>query len=444
MVNWFEIPDLAVVALLAGAFASVARRSQTQVSRVWLIGWLLIVLHFGASLFLSVPGAWGTLADWIGISALTWAGLLFMWAMVPYRSRGSSYWIFGSLVATNTIYIGLTLAGPKAAWALNPAATLFGLLPLAITVSTVRKFNHWMRWVNVILQCILSIFLLAVQHRPSNGAELALNAVLFAVYFDCTLHFFFAYRRASAGAFITIAGFFAWASAFVVAPAMQAIVPQVQVESEVWNLPKYLVALGMILLLLEDQIEHNRHLALHDHLTGLPNRRLFQDRLSSALDRARRNESNAALLALDLNQFKNVNDTLGHHVGDLLLQHVGAILSGRVRRSDTVARTGGDEFSVVLEEPTSRADAARVAHYLVQLLREPMVIGEHTLRIGASVGIAVFPEDGSDTESLCIAADLRMYDDKMRSLGFPEGAAKTEHESPARGPEIRGGYQPSP
>ena len=165
----------------------------------------------------------------------------------------------------------------------------------------------------------------------------------------------------------------------------------------------------MILLLLEDQIEHNKYLALHDELTGLPNRRLFQDRLTSALERARRTGAQAALLLVDLDHFKQVNDTVGHHIGDDLLKRVSDAFVGRVRRSDTVARTGGDEFSIILEEPTSREDAARVGHSLAQLLDNPFVLQGHILRVGATVGIAVFPQDASDAESLCIAADLRMY-----------------------------------
>ena len=127
----------------------------------------------------------------------------------------------------------------------------------------------------------------------------------------------------------------------------------------------------MIMLLLEDQIEHNKYLALHDELTGLPNRRLFQDRLAGAIERARRTGTHVALLLIDLDNFKLVNDTAGHHVGDQLLKHVGNLFTGRVRRSDTVARTGGDEFSVILEEPMTRADAARVGKILTKLLDEP-------------------------------------------------------------------------
>jgi len=288
-----------------------------------------------------------------------------------------------------------------------------------------RNFEPAQRWVNVIQYCPLSIFLLIIQNRPGNGTALAMNALLFTVYFGCCIHFWYAYRRATAGAFITVAGFLAWALVFVVVPLMTALWPAVHIESEVWNLPKlgyYVVAVGMILLLLEDQIEHNKTLALHDDLTGLANRRLYQDRLTTALERARRNGTQVALLMVDLDYFKQVNDSMGHHVGDLALKQVAALLSGRVRRSDTVARTGGDEFSVILAEPTSRSAAELVRNSLLALLNEPLQLGEYKVRIGASVGIAVFPEDAHDVESLCIAADLRMYDSKheLDPLAHPQ------------------------
>ena len=410
--NWIELPDLAAVALLAGAFASVARRGHTTVSKLWLTGWLVIVLHFASFLFLAAPGVWGKIAEALGLAALTWAGLLFMWASVPFRQLKSSRLIFAALLLTNTLYIPLVTGCLRAGWALIPVSALFGALPLAIALMALRKINHPLRWTLVGLYCALSIFLLLFQHRPSNSDALGLDAVLFTVYFGCGIHFWYAYRRATTGAFITIAGFMAWAAVFAVAPSMAAYWPQVHIESEVWNLPKYVVAVGMILLLLEDQIEHNRYLALHDYLTGLPNRRLFQDRLTGALERARRFEATAALLVIDLDRFKKVNDTLGHHVGDLLLQRIAQMFSGRVRRSDTVARTGGDEFSVILEEPISREDAMRVGQSLMQILHDPIQLDKHTLQVGASFGLAVFPDDASDMESLCIAADLRMYDKK--------------------------------
>jgi diguanylate cyclase (GGDEF)-like protein len=420
--DWSKLPDLAAVMLLACAFAAVARRNQAPVSTLWLTGWLMIALHFAAFIFAPIPGQVGFLAVFIGLTALAWAGILFNWASVPCRKQPSSLWMLGAAIATTTLYIGLVVFSPAASWALTPAAVLFGVLPLAIAGIHAREENYPLRWVTVVCYCALSAFLLAFQHRPGNGMTLALNGVLFTVYIGCCLHFWFAYRRATTGAFITIAGFLAWAAVFVLAPGMNALLPGLRLESEVWDLPKYVVAVGMILLLLEDQIEHNKYLALHDELTGLPNRRLFQDRLASALERARRNGSQTALLLVDLDQFKQVNDAFGHHMGDRLLEHVGRLLSGRVRRSDTVARTGGDEFSVILDDPTCREDAERVSNSLIDLLNEPFEVCNQTMKVGASVGIAVFPEDAADAEGLCILADLRMYAYKHRAAVLAQAA----------------------
>jgi len=117
-------------------------------------------------------------------------------------------------------------------------------------------------------------------------------------------------------------------------------------------------------------------------------------------------------LLIDLDRFKQVNDTFGHHAGDRVLEHVGNVFVARVRRSDTVARTGGDEFAVILDEPVSRADADRVASSLVELLDQPFSLGDREIPIGASIGIALYPDDANDAEGLCIAADLQMYNYK--------------------------------
>src|SRR5580658_9953346 len=126
MVTWSVLPDLAAVGLLAAAFASVARNNQTPFSKIWLIGWLMIALHFAALLFQNAPGAWGLLAVTVGLSALTWAGLLFMWSSVPYREEPSSRMILVSLLAANTLYICLSVASHVANWALDLSAVLFG------------------------------------------------------------------------------------------------------------------------------------------------------------------------------------------------------------------------------------------------------------------------------------------------------------------------------
>ena len=417
MLDYGKLPELAAILLLTGAFASVARRGNSPGAGLWLTGWVIIALHFAASMFQPVPGAIGRCAEFFSAVSLTWAAIFFMRALVPYREEPTSRWMSGAFVASNTIYIGVATFLPEKTWWLVPAAALFVLLPLIVGLVSLPEFTHPLRWTLIGLNAALTCFLLAFQYRPGDGPSLAMNAVLFTAYFGCWMHFWRSYRQPSMGIFITSFGFLAWALVFVISPALLAYLPGVRVESGVWNLPKYVVATGMILLVLERQIEHNKYLALHDDLTGLPNRRLFQDRLSSALERARRSNQQTALLLADLDAFKQVNDSLGHHVGDLLLKRVGALFSQRVRRSDTVARTGGDEFAIILEEPVTRLDAEHVGAALAGLLEAPLQLGGHTLRTSASIGIALFPADADTAETLFIAADKRMYSAKETGRG---------------------------
>jgi len=149
--------------------------------------------------------------------------------------------------------------------------------------------------------------------------------------------------------------------------------------------------------------------ALNDELTGLPNRRLFADRLSQVLAMARRERQLVALVYIDLDGFKLVNDSLGHSVGDLLLVQVAARLRTRVRQSDTLARLGGDEFSVVLANISAREDAHRVSQSLLDVLAAPFQIRDHEITIGASVGISIFPDNATDYADLLQQADSAMY-----------------------------------
>jgi diguanylate cyclase (GGDEF)-like protein/PAS domain S-box-containing protein len=150
-------------------------------------------------------------------------------------------------------------------------------------------------------------------------------------------------------------------------------------------------------------------LAHHDALTGLPNRLLFQDRLDHAIRRALREGRQLALLFLDLDGFKGVNDTLGHAVGDRLLEVVAERLGKRLRASDTLARLGGDEFLIVLEDDTEAAAAAAAAESCLRLLAAPARIQGHEIFISGSIGISLFPADGQDAETLLASADLAMY-----------------------------------
>ncbi|HLS87317.1 MAG TPA: EAL domain-containing protein [Burkholderiales bacterium] len=155
--------------------------------------------------------------------------------------------------------------------------------------------------------------------------------------------------------------------------------------------------------------ERARHLAGHDALTGLPNRRLLEDRLTQALARSYRNRRQTAVMFVDLDRFKTINDSLGHSVGDILLKEVAARLVRQLREVDTICRTGGDEFVVVLPDMKQAADAAGVAQKIIENLSQPVFVEERELTVTPSIGIAVFPEDGRDAETLIRNADAAMY-----------------------------------
>ena len=156
----------------------------------------------------------------------------------------------------------------------------------------------------------------------------------------------------------------------------------------------------------EQQIEYQ---AYHDALTGLANRRLFQEHLSLALALAQRRHSHVAVLFLDLDHFKIVNDSLGHTVGDELLKHVARRLRHAVREGDTVARVGGDEFTIVLQELARPDDAAAVAKKVIRSVTDPIEVNGHKLYVTTSVGVTVYPRDGEDAETLLKNADAAMY-----------------------------------
>ena len=163
--------------------------------------------------------------------------------------------------------------------------------------------------------------------------------------------------------------------------------------------------------------EQAQHLALHDRLTGLANRAFLAERLEEDLARARRDDSSLAMLCLDLDRFKQVNDTLGHPVGDALLRAVADRLRQCVRHSDTVARLGGDEFAIIQTPIASPDEAGSLAHRIVAALTEPYDLGEHRIVIGTSVGVAFAPADTTQADVLLKRADMALYRAKADGRG---------------------------
>jgi diguanylate cyclase (GGDEF)-like protein len=188
--------------------------------------------------------------------------------------------------------------------------------------------------------------------------------------------------------------------------------------------------------LLYKQLEHyNRaleSLALHDALTGLPNRRLLMDRLSLAIAHARRNKRTMAVMYLDLDGFKQINDTLGHDAGDTLLGMVAARLVATVRQEDTVARLGGDEFVIALWELSHADGVGKLVSKVIQAVSQPYSIQGRGVSMTASVGVSIYPTHGEEVETLMKSADLALYEAKRTGKNDYRIAARTDLLTMAR------------
>jgi diguanylate cyclase (GGDEF)-like protein len=201
---------------------------------------------------------------------------------------------------------------------------------------------------------------------------------------------------------------------FFLHPFVRDIAFYDEFNRQLWTMQKFLVIIGMVLLLLEEQTRRLEGEAMHDPLTGLPNRRLFEDRLIQSLERSRRTGRISAVFVIDLDNFKLVNDTHGHRTGDLVLLRAGHILKSKIRSSDTLARCGGDEFSVIVNDLTRPEDCERIAEALRAAIATVDLPPGTRSPLTGSIGYAIFPNDVSDAAELCDLADVRMYKDKRK------------------------------
>src|SRR3954452_18551992 len=189
---------------------------------------------------------------------------------------------------------------------------------------------------------------------------------------------------------------------------------------------------GRLIDRLRDEAAEKEYQSLHDSLTGLPNRAMFHRRVGRALEAARASGRPAAVMLMDLDRFKEVNDTLGHHIGDQLLKEISSVLTEVLEGKGIVARLGGDEFAVLLPQVLDRREAQHVAQCILASLERPIVLNDLNLEVGASIGLAMFPHHGDDSPTLLQRADVAMYSAKSRHSGYEVYAAERDEHNPRR------------
>ncbi|MGB9031913.1 MAG: EAL domain-containing protein [Acidobacteriaceae bacterium] len=533
--------DILIIGLLVILFGSIYRRQSTVRVRFWLLGWFFILIHFGLLLYTPAETRGANLMLAAAEAGLLLCGAAFALSSTLVWEEG---WRFTApalaLSIPPVVYITVvTLWNPPRPLLVSLGAVV--QLSYAAVVYRFGKGRQQPRGPRAIMArrggaAILiaeSAWLAVLLLRGQTGNSI--YPLLSEIFLLNALLYWEEFRRSTAGVLVATFGLAAWGAVFPVALLMGAVLPRVQIIGEMWNVPKYFVAFGMILTLLEEQkrqadarsqeyrvlfennphpmwifdtdtlqflavndsavarygysagqframtlrdirppeeveameqviansphtepvivsgpwthilhdgrriqVEvsshtiifegrrarfslvqdvterqqlHHRllHQAHHDMLTGLPNRLLLLDRMEQALASAARRGKKAAVMCMDLDRFKQINDTYGHAVGDLCLKHVAERLKSRLRAEDTVARSGGEEFTIVVGDLVSAEDATRIVDDLLAALRKPLVADQYPIDLTASFGIALYPDHGTDAGELWKNADTAMY-----------------------------------
>lgn len=424
--NFNVLPSLVALAILVVVFRAILRQGAAERLQLWLTAWILVLIHFVAQFVDVGHGPWDHVASAVNLGALELASIAFLISMSPRASNRRRQLLLGAVLGLPALAYTTAVV-----WELTAHSFYYGVVVVALTATSLLAWN-WYREIPsylfglLLASVVFSSVLIWIVAR--NRADLGINIILAGLNFVVAVLYWRHFQRATAGVLTTVFGFIAWGAVFPIGMFLDLYSPSTIVESETWNIPKYFVAVGMILTLLENQIHKNEYLAYHDALTGLPNRRLLEDRLEQALAHAARAGNKVAVLLLDLDRFKEVNDTYGHRIGDLALQQVVLRLSSRMRASDTLARSGGDEFTVV-SDVSDEHGADILLSALESALAVPLKVEGQFIQTGVSIGVALYPDHGHSPDELRAAADHAMYIAKRGArssenvIAFPQSPA---------------------
>jgi diguanylate cyclase (GGDEF)-like protein len=417
--------SILILGFLVLVFGSILRKRTSDPMQWWFLGWVMLLVNLLAVMLFPRAGIADRFTSSLGASLTILTGVSFLLAVSSACGKPENrHYVVAAVAIPALIYSNAV------SWHVTAKPLLFAVIGggvAAIAGMLWRLYGRCNRQlVSALVACVAVAILMAkdVAGGDFASATYSLQAALFL--FSGVL-FHRRFGRWSIGTVTASVGLMAWGGSLLSLGAYTYGLSDALVQGAAWNAPIYVVALGMILTVLEEQIREAAeagkrlaHQAHHDALTGLPNRVLLDDRLAHALARASRSNMKAAVMCIDLDRFKQVNDTFGHHVGDLYLKEVVARLNSRVRSSDTLARTGGDEFTAVISDLPSPNVAGKVAENLLETLREPLIIQDCPFPATACIGIAIYPDDAADPDGLRKAADQAMYRAKNRGRSHYE------------------------
>ena len=406
--DYSSLPDIFALTIFIVCFRPLVRRVGPHVD-LWFLGWTFVLVHQIALLIAPTHGLVAIAAQLAAIWSSGLCGMAFLLgtANVPKHRIGrkvAAEFLVPTLAAATLVVF------PNHAHWLDLGSALLFLAPV-VHLSLRRRART--RPV-LLFSSVFGVFGLLVLPHAWMHPELTAHGAISLLFLGAGYFYLNSAERYTRGVIAAVAGLFGWGLSYPVVELLRKVAPEIHVNRAVLELPQYLIVAGIILTLLQEHMQRTERMAMHDPLTDLPNRRLFEERLIATLDEARENRTTIACLVIDVDNFKTINDTLGHSAGDQLLRALAVRLSWHMSPRDMLARTGGDEFTALLAGVNDEHHLRFIASAMMSAGSVPIAIDGHSVDIRISIGIALSPDHADDIDSLRRAADEAMYSAKRR------------------------------
>ncbi len=402
------LPDIFSLAVFIAGFRPLARRVGAHAS-LWFLGWVFLLVHYVALVFVGLHGFVEFAARLVAALTMALCALSFLMAAanVPTRRIGHRLMV---VLSAPVLLLALASRFPAAGpWPALVACALYSGPGIYLLTRRRQRSTP-----SIVVSVAFALFGVAmvpvVGHHPKDAAYGSLSLL----FLSSAYLYILSVERYTRGVIAAVVGMAGWGLSYLFTLVMVAFFPDVPLDRALVQLPRYLMVVGIMLTLLEEYVERTERMAMHDPLTDLPNRRMFEQRLIATMEEARINKTTVACLVIDVDNFKTINDTLGHEAGDQLLRALAVRLSWHMSPRDILARTGGDEFTALLAGVTDEHHLRFIASAMMSAGSVPIMIDGKPVDMHISIGIALSPDHADDIDGLRRAADEAMYTAKRK------------------------------
>ena len=402
------LPDVLSLAVLIGGFRPLVRRVGSHVN-LWFVGWGFLLLHNVAMLLLGSSGWTHTFWQLVALWGTDLCALCFVVAAANMPASHVGPVLTLELAVPVILQAGLLFVpGPRAG--LERLAVVLFLLPgLHLLMNKASRSRSMM-----VLGVVFALFALGMLPLAGRRPEVVAEGASAMLFLSAAYLYAAGSEKFSRGVVAAVGGLAGWGLSYPALAIWRTSHPGAAPVRALVEGPQYLMIAGIVLTLLEEHVRRTERMAMHDPLTDLPNRRLFEERLVATMEEAREMKTTIACLVIDVDNFKTVNDTLGHGAGDQLLRALAVRLAWHMSPRDILARTGGDEFTALLAGVTDENHLRFIASAMMSAASVPIMIDGQPVDVRISVGIALSPDHADDIDSLRRMADEAMYAAKRR------------------------------